>query len=59
MASKQIVGQRGPDAVHNYADGDTKANFSFFALIYIDGTKLALTSIARGKAMRCHQQSGD
>jgi hypothetical protein len=31
MASEQIVGERGTKVVHNYIDGDTKINFSFFA----------------------------
>jgi hypothetical protein len=59
MASEQVVGERGDEVVHNYTDGDTKANFSFFGSICADGTKLLLILIARGKTRRCHQQFGD
>jgi hypothetical protein len=59
MAGEQIVGERGAEIVHNYTDGGGKANFSFFALICANGTKLPLILIARGKTLRCRQQFGD
>jgi hypothetical protein len=58
MASEQVVGKRGAEVVHNYQDGDPKANFSFFGSICADGTKLPLILIARGKTARSHRQFG-
>jgi hypothetical protein len=45
--------------VHNYTDGNAKANFGFLAPIYADGTKLPLILIARRKTQQCHQQFSD
>jgi hypothetical protein len=59
MADEQVVGERGAELVRNYIDGDAKANFSFFASICADGTRLPPILIARGKMQRCRQQFHD
>jgi hypothetical protein len=58
MSGEQTVAERGAETVHQYTDGDCKANFSFFATIAADGTKFPLILIARGKTLRCHRQFG-
>jgi hypothetical protein len=58
MAGDQAVANRGQEAVHQYTDGDTKANFTFFATIAGDGTRWPLIMLVKGKARRCHAQLG-
>jgi hypothetical protein len=51
MASEQMVGESGAEAVHSYTAGDAEANFGSFESIYGDGIRLPLISTARAK--RC------
>jgi hypothetical protein len=55
----EVVDEIGPEVVHNYADGDSKANLTFFASILADGSRLPLSLITRGTTERCHKQFGD
>jgi hypothetical protein len=59
MEGEQVVGERRAEVVHNYIDGDAKANFSFFGSICADGTRYPLILIARGKTQGHLQQFGD
>jgi hypothetical protein len=59
MAGEETVAERGAESVHQYVDGDPKANFSFFATITAEGQKLPLILIAKGKTVRCHKQFGN
>jgi hypothetical protein len=56
MANDQTVAERGAETVHQYVDGDTKANFSFFATITAQGAKLPLILLTQGKTQRCRGQ---
>jgi hypothetical protein len=58
MAGDETVAEREAESVHQYVDGDPKANFSFFATITAEGQKLPLILIAKGKTYRCHKQFG-
>jgi transposase len=58
MADDQTVATRGAETVCHYCNGDPKANFSFFATITADGSKLPLILIAKGTTNRCHKQFG-
>jgi hypothetical protein len=58
MAGEQTVAPRGAETVHQYTEGDAKANFTFFATITAGGAKLPLILIAKGKTDRCHKQFG-
>jgi hypothetical protein len=58
MADDQTVAVRGVETVHHYCDGDAKANFSSFATITADVSKLPLILIGKGKTNRCHKQFG-
>jgi hypothetical protein len=49
MLDDQTVAIRGPEAICHYCDGDTRANFSFFATITAEGTKLSLILITKRK----------
>jgi hypothetical protein len=58
MSGDQTLGHCGDEKVRQYADGDCKANFTFFGTIAADGTKFPLILIAKGRTLRCHQQFG-
>jgi hypothetical protein len=58
MSGEQTVANRGDETVHQYTDGDVKANFTFFGTIAADGTKFPLILIAKGRTLRCHKQFG-
>jgi hypothetical protein len=47
----------GAETACRYCDGNVKANFSFFATITADGSKLPLVPTAKGKTDRCHNNS--
>jgi hypothetical protein len=56
MADDETVAIRGAETVSHFCDGDRKANFSFFATITAEGTKLPLILIAKEKTDCCHKQ---
>jgi hypothetical protein len=58
MAAEETVAEGGAESVHQYLDGDPKANFSFFATITAEGQKPPLILIAKGRTRRCHKQFG-
>jgi hypothetical protein len=58
MADDQAVAVRGAETVCHPCEGDAKANFSFFAKITADGSRLPLILVTKGKTDRCHKQLG-
>jgi hypothetical protein len=58
ISNDQTVVERGAETVHQYVDGDAKANFSFFVTITAQGAKLPLILLAQGKTQGCHGQFG-
>jgi hypothetical protein len=56
MMGTEVVAKRGAELIHQYVDGDAKANFSFFADIRTEGEKLPRILIANGKTDRSHRQ---
>jgi hypothetical protein len=58
MTGDETIAEQSAETVHQYVDGDRKANFSFFATITAQGTKLPLILLAQGKTQRCHAQFG-
>jgi hypothetical protein len=58
MVGEETIAERGTESVHQYVDGDPKANFSFVATITAEEEKLPLILIAQGKTFRYHKQFG-
>jgi hypothetical protein len=58
ISREQTVAERDTESVHQYLDGDPKADFSFFATMTADTQKLPLILIAKDKTDRCHKRFG-
>jgi hypothetical protein len=58
MTSGRTIAERGAETVKRYVNGETKAGFTFFASILVDGPKLPLSLLAKGKTPRCHRRFG-
>jgi hypothetical protein len=58
MEEDVMLAEQGAETVHNYVDGDSKTNFTFFTTITAEGTKFPLILAAKGKTAGCHGQLG-
>jgi hypothetical protein len=57
-ANDETVAEWWAKTVHQYVEGDPKANFTFLATVTAEGTKFPLILVAKGKTARCHKQLG-
>jgi hypothetical protein len=58
MVATRTVAERGAETMNRFINGDMKAQFTFFASVVADGTKLHPILVAKGKATHRHKQFG-
>jgi hypothetical protein len=59
MTGTEVVAEMRPESLHQYVDGDAKANFSLFSTSTAEGEKSPSSSLRKSKLTNAISNSGD